>query len=70
MSSIQLTVATELPPTLAVTLGPFFFSSAEEPFGKARKISDPTMIVTATSTFILLPKSLSINEKNERPETA
>lgn len=53
--------------TFAVTLGPFFFSSAEEPLGKARKITDPTMTVTATRNFILLSQSLTINEKCEQP---
>lgn len=49
--------------TFAVTLGPFFLSSAEEPFGKARKIRDPTMSVTATRNFILRSQSLTINKK-------
>lgn len=56
-------LASELPPTFAVTLGPFFFSSADEPFGKARKMSDPTITVTATRNFILLSHSLTINKK-------
>lgn len=53
------------PLTFAVTLGPFFFSSADEPFGKARKINDPTMTVTATRNFILLSQSLTINKKKK-----
>lgn len=57
--------------TFAVTLGPFFFSSADEPFGKARKIRDPTMTVTATKNFILLSQRPTINKKKKScPRTA
>jgi hypothetical protein len=49
---------------LAVTFGPFCFSSASDPLGKSRNITDPTMTVTATKNFILLSQIRTMNKKS------
>lgn len=48
--------------TLAVTLGPFFFSSAWEPLGNSRKNTDATIIVTATKNFIFLSQARTMKD--------
>lgn len=48
--------------TFAVTFGPFFFSSASEPFGRRRNTNDPTIMVTASRNFILLSQTRTMKK--------
>lgn len=48
--------------TLAVTLGPFFFSSAWEPLGSSKKNTEATMIVTASKNFIFLSQTRTMKD--------